>query len=143
MVDVEIENIIASAHIAEALELPTIAESIEGAEYNPDRFPGVVLRFESPRIVVLLFEKGRIMCTGGRSVEDVQKVMDNVFETLKELKLLGQPPGEKPEKPEGEADAEQPAGEGPTESVTDLPPDIEAELIARGEGPQGDEPPAE
>jgi hypothetical protein len=143
MVNVEIENIIASAQIAESLDLPIIAESIEGAEYNPDRFPGVVLRFESPRIVVLLFDKGRIMCTGGRSVEDVQKVMDDVFETLKELKLLGPPPKEKPESPTDEGAAEQPAGEGPTESVTDLPPEIEAELIARGEGPQGKEPPAD
>jgi hypothetical protein len=142
MVNVDIENIIASALIAQALDLPKIAESIEGAEYNPDRFPGVVLRFESPRIVVLIFEKGRLMCTGGRSVEDVQTVMDNVHSTLKELDLLGPPPEAKPEKPEGEAGPTKPEGEGPTESVTELPPEVEAEIIARGEGPEGEEPPS-
>ncbi|UCH88690.1 MAG: hypothetical protein JSV49_10625 [Thermoplasmata archaeon] len=88
MVNVEIENIIASATIADALDLPKIAETIEGAEYNPDRFPGVVLKFESPRVVVLLFEKGKMMCTGGRSLKDVQEVMDSVFDTLTSQQLL-------------------------------------------------------
>jgi hypothetical protein len=130
MVNVEIENIIASAAIADALDLPKIAEAIEGAEYNPDRFPGVVLKFESPRVVVLLFDKGRMMCTGGRSVEDVQKVMDDVFETLKSGDLLGPPPDKKEGGPKEGEGAEPPAEGGP-----DLPPEILKELIERGDGP--------
>jgi len=141
MVKVDIENIIASARISKGLDLPKIAESIEGAEYNPDRFPGVILRFESPRIVVLLFDKGRLMCTGGRSVEDVQTVMDNIHSTLKELDLLGEPYDEKeekakpkPEEPEAPAEEGKPADDIDV-GMTSLPPEIEAELIARGDGP--------
>jgi len=140
MVDFDIENIIASALIAESLDLPKIAESIEGAEYNPDRFPGVVLRFESPRIVVLIFDKGRLMCTGGRSIEDVQTVMDNVYDTLKELDLLGPAPDETAGQPPAEGADEQPTETEPTDSTTELPADVEAELIARGDGPPADEP---
>ena len=143
MVQVDIENIIASARISQGFDLQKIAESIEGAEYNPDRFPGVILRFESPRIVVLIFEKGRFMCTGGRSVEDVQTVMDNIYDTLKELDLLGEPYVEKAEK--GKAEEPKAGEEKPVEEqkpadeidvgMTSLPPEVEAELIARGDGP--------
>jgi transcription initiation factor TFIID TATA-box-binding protein len=106
MVEVEIENIIASASIAESLDLPKIAEAIEGAEYNPDRFPGVVLKFESPRVVVLLFDRGKMMCTGGRSVEDVQNVMDNVYESLVAMNLMETPTGAKASKKESSAPPE-------------------------------------
>lgn len=121
MVEVEIENIIASATISDSLDLPKIAEAIDGAEYNPDRFPGVVLRFESPRVVVLLFDKGKMMCTGGRSLQDVQDVMDNIFETLTSMNLLSGAPEESGEGG-GEGGAEMPPEEPPAENAGEQKP---------------------
>ena len=54
-----IENIVASAKIADSLDLPHIASNIKDAEYNKKRFPGVVIRMQNPKIAALVFGSGK------------------------------------------------------------------------------------
>ena len=88
MVDIKYENIIASCNISEKLDLNEVAKGLDGSEYNPDRFPGVIFRFKKPRVVMLIFDSGKIMCTSARSVEDVEFVMTEIEKMLKEKKLI-------------------------------------------------------
>jgi transcription initiation factor TFIID TATA-box-binding protein len=68
----KIENIVASAILAEKLDLNTIAAMSDDAEYNPEHFPGLIYRIKEPKTALLLFSSGKAVCTGGKSIEDVR-----------------------------------------------------------------------
>jgi transcription initiation factor TFIID TATA-box-binding protein len=88
MVEFDIENIIASTKVEKELELEKVAEVLEGSEYNPNSFPGVIYRFKRPRAVALIFDDGKLMCTSARSVEDVEIVFTELIKMLDEKGLL-------------------------------------------------------
>jgi transcription initiation factor TFIID TATA-box-binding protein len=46
---IKIENVVASTAIGAKLDLNQILSVFEGAEYNKERFPGVVYRTKSPK----------------------------------------------------------------------------------------------
>jgi len=66
-----IENIVASAKVADHLDLPVLASHIKDAEYNKKRFPGVVIRMKDPRIAALVFGSGKVVLTGAKSVDSL------------------------------------------------------------------------
>ncbi|EMR74575.1 TATA binding protein of transcription factor TFIID [Thermoplasmatales archaeon SCGC AB-540-F20] len=85
MVEVKVENIVASTIFAEKLDLDVIAKSLEEAEYEPEQFPGLVYRLKNPKTATLLFRSGKSNCTGAKNIEDVRKTVDIIAEKLKKL----------------------------------------------------------
>jgi len=59
---------------------------LERVEYEPEQFPGVVFRLSDPKIVMLFFGSGKVVCTGAKSIEDLERAVDIVG---KELKAAG------------------------------------------------------
>ncbi|MCE5261046.1 MAG: TATA-box-binding protein, partial [Euryarchaeota archaeon] len=47
-----------------------------------------VYRLDSPKVVVLLFGSGKLVCTGAKHVEDVGAAVDKITEELKAAGLL-------------------------------------------------------
>ncbi len=84
----QVENIVASAKIHTELNLDDIAFSLENAEYEPEQFPGLVYRMADPRVAFLLFGSGKIVCTGGRTISDVNRAVKKLHEKLKSIKAL-------------------------------------------------------
>mgnify|MGYP000865421345 FL=1 len=82
-----IENIVASAKVADALDLPSIASHIEGAEYDKKRFPGVVIRMKDPKIAALIFNSGKVVLTGAKSVESLDRGLSILGDLLRELEI--------------------------------------------------------
>ena len=68
----KIENIVASAKVADTLDLQMINEKIKDAEYNKKRFPGVVLRMQDPKIAALVFGSGKVVLTGAKSIDSLR-----------------------------------------------------------------------
>ncbi|RLF64638.1 MAG: TATA-box-binding protein, partial [Thermoplasmata archaeon] len=85
MVKYEIQNVVASAVVATELDLDKVAESLENVEYEPEQFPGLVLRFEDIGTVALLFRSGKVVCTGGKSEEDINRTVESLRKILKDL----------------------------------------------------------
>lgn len=85
MVEVKIENIVASATFAEKLDLDVIAQSLKDAEYEPEQFPGLVYRLKDPKTSTLLFRSGKSNITGAENIEDVRKTVDIIAEKLKKI----------------------------------------------------------
>jgi transcription initiation factor TFIID TATA-box-binding protein len=85
---IQVENIVASAKIEGNLNLDTIAINLENSEYEPEQFPGLVYRMDKPKVAFLLFGSGKIVCTGGRSVQDVRMALNKVYRRLKEIKAI-------------------------------------------------------
>lgn len=80
---VHIENIVASTTLAEKLDLNKISQILEGSEYDPDQFPGLIYRLKEPKTAVLIFRSGKVNCTGAKKIEDVYKTIENIIKTLK------------------------------------------------------------
>jgi len=85
---VQVENIVASARLDANLNLDTIAFKLENSEYEPEQFPGLVYRMSDPKVAFLLFGSGKIVCTGGRSIKDVNIAVEKVYKKLKGIKAL-------------------------------------------------------
>jgi transcription initiation factor TFIID TATA-box-binding protein len=85
VIDVKVENIVASTKLDMELKLNEIAFSLPNAEYEPEQFPGLVYRMEDPKVAFLLFGSGKVVCTGGKSIKDVEFAIKKVEKKLKNL----------------------------------------------------------
>jgi transcription initiation factor TFIID TATA-box-binding protein len=85
--EIKIENIVASVSLGIRIPLETLVENLEGTEYEPEQFPGLVYRVKDPKAATLIFSSGKIVCTGARSVEDVKKVVKKVVKVIKDTKI--------------------------------------------------------
>jgi transcription initiation factor TFIID TATA-box-binding protein len=77
-----VQNIVATSSLHAELNLSTIAISLglENVEYEPEQFPGLVYRVFDPKVVFLIFKSGGIVCTGAKTVEDINtavKILKN------------------------------------------------------------------
>ncbi|MBI4362405.1 MAG: TATA-box-binding protein [Euryarchaeota archaeon] len=82
-----VENVVASSNLGQTIDLVALASQVEEAEYNKERFPGVVYRIRDPKIAVLIFGSGKVVCTGAKSLEDIHSGIRKVFETLRRLRI--------------------------------------------------------
>ena len=61
---------------------------MEEAEYEPEQFPGLVYRINDPKVAMLLFGSGKIVCTGARKTEDVSIAVQKLADELTSLDLI-------------------------------------------------------
>ncbi len=83
---VRVENMVASASLGKELNLDLIAFKLENTEYEPEQFPGLVYRMDDPKVTFLLFGSGKIICTGGRSIRDVERAVAKLNKRVRALK---------------------------------------------------------
>jgi len=84
MVDIKIENVVATTSVGRDLDLKAIALALDNAEYEPEQFPGVVYRIKDPKTATLLFRSGKLVCTGAKSIEDVHLAIKTVIKMVEE-----------------------------------------------------------
>lgn len=89
--NIKVENIVASATLNVVVPLEKIVSKMEGMEYEPEQFPGLVYRMEKPKVAFLLFGSGKVVCTGGRTVADVHEAVKKVAKRLKSIKGMVKP----------------------------------------------------
>jgi len=80
----KIENIVASGAIADSIDLESISKNIEGCELNTKRFPGAVYRIEKPKIASLIFSSGKVVLTGIRDTESLEKGLELIMNKMKD-----------------------------------------------------------
>jgi transcription initiation factor TFIID TATA-box-binding protein len=85
---IKIVNVVASTSIGQEINLKQVTLALDGADYNPKEFPGLVYRLSDPKVVILLFSSGKLVITGGKKPEDVVNAVDRIVKELKILSLL-------------------------------------------------------
>jgi len=84
--EIVIQNIVASGNFNhKQLNLELIALWLDHSMYEPEQFPGLIFRLEEPKNVLLLFQSGNIVCTGGRSEKQVYEAVTKTYNLLKEI----------------------------------------------------------
>ena len=77
-IEITVENIVASINLHCRIPIEKAAAILDNAEYNPEQFPGLVLRLQEPKTTSLLFSTGKSVCTGAKSLDDVQAAVRKV-----------------------------------------------------------------
>ena len=86
--EIKIQNIVASANLQSTLNLEAVALALENTEYEPEQFPGLVYRLTDPKVVLLLFGSGKVVCTGAKTRGDAKLGVERAYDRLKELDLI-------------------------------------------------------
>ncbi len=84
---IRIENVVASISVDAEIDLDKLAASLPGAEYEPEQFPGLVLRLEDPKSAILVFSSGKMVCTGAKAPKFIKIAIDK---TIKLIRGTGQ-----------------------------------------------------
>ena len=89
----KIQNIVATTSLGKEVPLTKLAKTLPNTEYNPEQFPGLVLRVKKPKSAVLVFSSGNLVCTGTKSIAQVKEVIKEVIKQLKKInvKVIIQP----------------------------------------------------
>ena len=83
----KIQNIVATASLGKPVPLTKLARTQPNTEYNPETFPGLVLRVKEPKSAVLVFSSGNLVCTGTKSTVQVKKVIQEVIKQLRKINV--------------------------------------------------------
>lgn len=83
-----IQNIVASANLHGKIDLETAADIMDNVMYEPEQFPGLIYRMQTPKVVMLLFASGKLVCTGAKHEDMVKEAVGKVHVLLKDYELL-------------------------------------------------------
>jgi transcription initiation factor TFIID TATA-box-binding protein len=82
-IDFKITNMVSSANLGLELDLFYIAQRIREIEYEPEQFPGAILKFKEPKASLLLFKNGKVVCVGCKDEATIEKTLDKTVKLLK------------------------------------------------------------
>ncbi|MDI9609093.1 MAG: TATA-box-binding protein, partial [Candidatus Verstraetearchaeota archaeon] len=86
--EIMIQNIVASANLNAEVNLEKAAFLLENVMYEPEQFPGLIYRMDSPKVVLLIFSSGKMVCTGAKQEDEVRVAADKIYQKLKDLGVL-------------------------------------------------------
>jgi len=84
---VAITNMVCSYDLGRYINLNKlmVTLNVENVEYEPEQFPGLVYRLHDPKIVALIFSSGKIILTGGKTIEEVRMGLKNLEQKLESV----------------------------------------------------------
>ncbi|MEM2123396.1 MAG: TATA box-binding protein, partial [Candidatus Bathyarchaeia archaeon] len=85
---IQIQNIVASATLNGYIDLERSTYTLERTMYEPEQFPGLIYRMDEPKVVILLFASGKLVCTGAKKEEEVTESVEKLQKTLEEKELI-------------------------------------------------------
>ncbi len=96
---VEIVNVVASGALNIELDLERLADDIGEpvARYDPDKYPGMYLRFEEDAPLITVYRTGKFIITGADSEDESYSLRErflNLFSdmaSLKSRRMCGSP----------------------------------------------------
>ena len=88
--EIIIQNIVATANIHGKVDLEAAADIMENVMYEPEQFPGLIYRMVDPKVVILIFASGKLVCTGGKSAEMVDVAVVKLHGILEDYDLIYQ-----------------------------------------------------
>ncbi|MDP2666555.1 MAG: TATA-box-binding protein [Candidatus Diapherotrites archaeon] len=80
-IEYEVVNLVATGNLHQNLDLFATAMQLDNVEYEPEQFPGAILRLDNPKLTMLLFKNGKVICAGAKT----EKEMIHGLETADDL----------------------------------------------------------
>ena len=83
-----IQNIVSSVNLGGRVDLENAARKLPRSMYEPEQFPGLIHRMLEPKTVILIFASGKLVCTGGKTADDVYSSVNQLHSDLEEKNLM-------------------------------------------------------
>ncbi len=83
--DISVVNIVVSTSLQHDVPLEKLAATLPNTEYNPEQFPGLVIRIKEPKTSALIFSSGKVVCTGARSMDKVEESIRKIIKSLEKI----------------------------------------------------------
>jgi len=58
------------------------ARTLPRSMCEPEQFPGLIHRMVDPKTIILIFSSGKLVCTGGKTKDDVYRSVNNLHSLL-------------------------------------------------------------
>jgi transcription initiation factor TFIID TATA-box-binding protein len=85
---VTVQNIVSSINLGGRVSIEKVARTLPRSMYEPEQFPGVIHRMLDPKVVILIFSSGKLVCTGGKTEKDVYRSVNQLHALLEEKGLM-------------------------------------------------------
>jgi transcription initiation factor TFIID TATA-box-binding protein len=80
-------NIVVSTSLEHDIPLEKMAATLSNTEYNPEQFPGLVIRIKDPKTSALIFSSGKVVCTGARTMAEVEESIKKIIKSLEKINI--------------------------------------------------------
>ncbi len=85
--DIRVVNIVVSTDLEHDIPLEKMAATLSNTEYNPEQFPGLVIRIKDPKTSALIFSSGKVVCTGARTLDNVHLSLKKIIKALEKINI--------------------------------------------------------
>ena len=85
-VEYNVVNLVATANLNMTLDLFSLAMGLDNVEYEPEQFPGAILRINEPKITLLLFKNGKVICAGAKRETLLRQGLENAVKIIRKVR---------------------------------------------------------
>jgi len=71
--------------VPEKIDLDQLAQQYPDIDYNPEKFPGLVMRLENSIVTVLIFSNGKIILTDLKNTTKIELIVDIIIKSLSKI----------------------------------------------------------
>jgi len=89
--DYTVVNLVATANLNMTLDLFKTAMALDNVEYEPEQFPGAILRIQDPKLTLLLFKNGKLICAGAKKEEYLRKGLRIAAKLVRPINQIEKP----------------------------------------------------
>ena len=87
--ELTVGNIVAKVSLGRRIDLDVLARSLgDGIEFEPELFPGAIMRKGTGKSLALLFRTGSIIFTGAKSIEELEELIDISIDQLQRVDVI-------------------------------------------------------
>ncbi len=85
-IEYEVVNLVATGNLHQNLDLFATAMQLDNVEYEPEQFPGAILRMDSPKLTMLLFKNGKVICAGAKNEKEMIRGLETADDLVRGMK---------------------------------------------------------
>jgi len=85
---IQVVNVVSSASLGQQIDIEKAAYILERTMYEPEQFPGLIYRMDTPKVVLLLYMNGKLVVTGAKTEEQVYEAVHRLRKNLIKEKLI-------------------------------------------------------
>lgn len=80
-----VQNIVATFSLDTTLKLRSLVHLLRNVEYNPKKFPAIIMRRRNPKVTALIFTSGKVVVTGAKSEDESRLAARKVARCIQKL----------------------------------------------------------
>ncbi len=88
--EIKIENITVTTNLKKDLHLENIAKNLifQEFDFHPETFPGLIYKMDDLQIILIIFNTGKIVCTGAKNIDDATNSINKIKERFTSIGVL-------------------------------------------------------